>query len=231
MYKQTLFDRLGPDAGSLVRAVIFGVAIFGLTLPVFGAASSKLEHQLSFGWNALWIVGCSLASGLFACLGSLWIGTATSHVWKRFAVDGTSTPYTEQYSYQQALVMRGQLDEALESFEAVMAEKPEAVDARIRAAELYARERGNHARAAELFREIQRIPTVTLGEDIYASNRLIDLLTGPLDDPGRALTELRRIVDRYPASPAAAHARDALTALKRRVHGEARSAVTSSSEQ
>lgn len=221
MYRKTLFDRLGPDAGSVVRAIFYGVAVFGLCLPMFAAASQKLEHQMSFGWNALWVFFWSLMCGAGSSLGSLWLANATGGVWKRFAVDGTSTPYREQYSYQQSLVMRGRLHEALESFEAVMAEKPDAVDVRLRAAELYAREQRNHARAAELFREVQRSPTATPGEDIYASNRLVDLLTGPLDNPGRALAELRRIVDRYPASAAAAHARGAIAALKGRVIGGA----------
>ena len=128
MYRKTLFDRLGPDAGSVVRAIGYGVAVFGLCLPMFAAASQKLEHQMSFGWNALWVFFWSLMCGAGASLGSLWLGNATGGVWKRFAVDGTSTPYREQYSYQQSLVMRGRLHEALESFEAVMAEKPDAVD-------------------------------------------------------------------------------------------------------
>src|SRR5256885_2928678 len=43
----------------------------------------------------------------------------------------TLFPYTTLFrSYQQALVMKGQLDDALESFEAVIAEKPQAADAR-----------------------------------------------------------------------------------------------------
>jgi hypothetical protein len=96
----------------------------------------------------------------------------------------------------------------------------------VKAAELYSREKRNHARAAELFREIQRTPGLTAGEDVYATNRLVDLLTGPLEDPGRALGELRRLVDRYPGSAAAVHARAALVTLKLRVHGDATDEAT-----
>ncbi|HLJ18563.1 MAG TPA: tetratricopeptide repeat protein, partial [Stellaceae bacterium] len=117
---------------------------------------------------------------------------------------------------QQALVMRGQIDAALASYEAVIAERPDAVDARLRAAEVYLKERADHRRAAELFRAVQRIATITPGQDVYVTNRLVDLLTGPLDDPGRALVELRRLIERYPDSPAAGHARQALAALRAR---------------
>ena len=214
-YKKSLFDRHGPDAGMILRAWGYGVM-------VFGTVTGVLFARIGFHW---WVLPTGIASGAIA-VGAGWgIGELSGRAWKHIAVDGTSTPYKEQYSYQQSLVMRGQLDEALESFEAVIAEQPQNVDARVRAAELYSRQRQNHTRAAELFREIQRIPTVTPGEDVYASNRLVDLLTGPLDDPRRALTELRRIADRYPSLPAATHARDALAALKRRVHGQANTPV------
>lgn len=220
MYKPTLFDRLGPDAGHVVQAFAYGGIAFGLCIPMFAAASQKLNPPLSFGWTILWVLGCSTASAGTATGAALWLSALAGNSWKRMVVDGASTPYKEQYSYQQALVMRGQLDDALESFEAVIAEQPEAVDPRVRAAELYSRNKGNHERAAALFREIQRIPTVTPGEDIYATNRLVDLLTGPLNDSARALSELRRLVDRYPHSAAAVHARGALATLKARLHGE-----------
>ena len=113
---------------------------------------------------------------------------------------GTSTPYREQYSLPTGARHARRARRSARSFEAVIAEKPEAIDPRIKAAELYARDKGNHQRAAELFREVQRIATVTPGEDVYATNRLVDLLTGPLADPGRALVELRRLIDRYPGS-------------------------------
>jgi hypothetical protein len=205
-YKPTLFDRHGPAAGEMLRAFAYGLMVFGLVAGV-------LISRVGFHW---WTLPVAVAAG--AATGGLgWIlGEVVGNTWKLFAVDGSSTPYKEQYSYQQALVMQGRVDDALESFEAVIAEKPDEVSPRVKAAELYARERQNHRRAAELFREVQRIAGVPMGDDIYASNRLVDLYTGPLNDQGRALVELRRLADRYPGSPAAAHARDALAALKAR---------------
>jgi tetratricopeptide (TPR) repeat protein len=191
----------------MLHAAGYGVMIFGL---VFGVVISRT----GFHWWSVPIA--TLAGGIGASSG--WIfGEMIGGTWKRFMVDGTSTPYREQYSYQQSLVMQGRVDDALESFEAVIAENPDEIDPRVKAAELYVREKANHQRAAELFREVQRIAAVTPGQDIYVTNRLVDLLTGPLADPGRALVELRRLVERYPRTPAAQHARDALHALKARV--------------
>ena len=170
-----------------------------------------------FPWFAiLGLLLLPVVLGAAVCGVAFFLSAAAGATYKHLMVSGSTTPYKEQYSYQQALVMQGRLDDALESFEAVIAEKPESVDARVKAAELYARDKGNFARAAELFREVQRIPTVTTGENIYATNRLVDLLTGPLQNPGRALVELRRLIERYPGSAAAEHARGALAELKSR---------------
>jgi hypothetical protein len=110
--------------------------------------------------------------------------------------------------------MRGDLDAALARAEAIAASEPRNVAVRIRAAEWYALNKKDAVRAAELFHEIQVVPDVPPGDDVYASQRLSDLYAGPLGKPGRAMVELRRLIDRYPASRAAASARSALAQLK-----------------
>jgi predicted Zn-dependent protease len=109
--------------------------------------------------------------------------------------------------------MQGKVNEALTSFEDLIAASPGAVQPRLRAAELYAKH-GTPRRAAELLRDARRSPAITAGEDMYATNRLVDLLVGPLGDPGRACVELRRLIDRYPRSTNAQHAREALARIK-----------------
>lgn len=203
-YKPTLFDRHGPGAADYLRAWAYGLMVFGVSLSAF---------TLQRGFSLAALFGCAFAGIATAGVG-LVVGQAVGGAWKRALVDGTSTPYKEQYSYQQALVMQGKIDEALESYEAVITERPDAVDARLRAAELYVKDRANHARAAELFRQVQRFDGASAGEWILATNRLIDLLAGPLENPGRAAVELRRLIERYPSSAAAEHARAALKALK-----------------
>jgi hypothetical protein len=214
-YKPTMFDRHGPDAGGRMRAFAYGSMVFGITLGAMiftvGPGASRLPW-----WMILLGILAPVVAGTLVGAVAFSLSSAAGAAYKHLMVSGSTTPYKEQYSYQQTLVMQGRLDEALESFEAVIAEKPESVDVRVKAAELYARDKANFVRAAELFREIQRIPTVTTGEDIYATNRLVDLLTGPLQNPRRALVELRRLIERYPGTSAAVHARGALADLKAR---------------
>lgn len=207
-YKPTLFDRHGPGAVQIVRAFAYGLLVFGLTAGVLFTQGAPVIRSLVIGLIAGVITG-----------GVGWFLTELfAHSWKRVAIDGASTPYREQFSYQQALVMKGEVDAALESFEAIMVEQPAAVDVRIKAAELYVAGRKNYLRAAEIFREARRIPTITRGEDVYVTNRLADLLMGPLENPGRAMVELRRLIHKHPTTVAADHARSALASLKARAN-------------
>jgi tetratricopeptide (TPR) repeat protein len=205
-YKPSFFDRNGPEAAQKMVAYVYGGMVFIVMLALgsflFGPSLAVLGFAA--GGTAL-LVGFTLG-----------LSRGAGAAYKRALVDGASTPYVEQYSYQQALVMQGKLDEALESFEAVIAEKPQAIDPRLKAAELYDRDKKNHGRAAELFREALRIETINAGQFVYVTNRLVDLYTGPLNEPGRALVELRKLIDRYPTSPAADQARAALATLKAR---------------
>lgn len=216
-YKPTLFDRHGPVAGEYVRAgsysAMAGIITFAAAFLLIAGTGGGATLSLVVGLSILAVV---VALGVYAL--TIGLSHAAGRSYQHLMMDGSSTPYEEQHSYQQALVMQGKLGEALESFEAVVAEQPTAATARIRAAELYARDGGNPRRAAELFREVQRIDSASAGQVIYATNRLVDLLTGPLDDPGRALVELRRLIDRFPGNPATDRAREALKTLKERVH-------------
>jgi hypothetical protein len=116
------------------------------------------------------------------------------------------------YSHIEALEMRGDVDGALAAWEEAIAVSPDALQARVSAAELYTRKAGNHARAVQLYREVQthsRSPDETRR---FATQRLIDLYLGPLGDNGRALVELRRLATRWPDSP---EGKGALTAIAR----------------
>jgi hypothetical protein len=211
-YKPTLFDRHGPAAREIVRAWIYGLMVFGLTLGGFAI-------EIGFRWWTL--VAAAVAGAVTG--GATWalselVGGAVKHI----AVDGSSTPYVNQFSYEQSLVMKGRVDDALTSFESAMRAEPTAVAPRMKAAELYAREKNDPRRAAALFREIIQSPAATNGENVYATNRLVDLLIGPLGDPGRAMVELRRLIDMRPGTDAAEHARRSLAELKSLARVDAR---------
>lgn len=206
-YKPTLFDRHGPAAEGILKAWGYGLLVFGLV-------SGVLIMQIGFVW---WELPLGAGFGALAG-GSGWLaGHIFGTAWKHVAVDGSSTPYERQFSYEQSLVMQGRVDDALASYEAVIATEPELIAARVKAAELYVKEKQDYHRAAELFRDVLRMPSISAGDDVYATNRLVDLYLGPLSEPGRAMVELRRLADTRPGTAAADHARRSLADLKSRM--------------
>lgn len=160
-YKRTLFDRHGPAALDYIRGWAYGAMVLGLVVAVF-------TLRVGFKW---WTIPVGLAAG--AATGSLGLFMAQSvgDTWKHLMIDGSSTPYIEQYSAQQALVMQGKIDEALASFESVIKERPESIEARIRAAELYSRDKGNFA-TPSAFRRSRRVRTCT--------SRIVWLISSPV---------------------------------------------------
>ena len=145
-YKTTLFDREGPDAGIRIKAWSYALLAGGTSMGAIGLAGVIAG-----------LVGPKLIIAMLVIPPVLTVVVAKialrgmDHVQagvNKIITGGSSTPYTEGYSYQQSLVMRGRLDEALESYEAIIAEENSTVDVRIRAAELYIREAKNHQRGA-----------------------------------------------------------------------------------
>ena len=212
-YQRTWFDRAGPDAGLRLKAMGYGVMTGMLTFAALGVVPVP-------GGFAVRLV-IAVGVGYMATVGTIKLSDAAGAVAKSFTLpSGDSTPYEQTFSYQEAMIMRGDIDGALESYEAIIAEQPGLVAPRLRAAEHYAKGNRNPGRAAELFREVRDIPGVPVRDAIYSSSRLVDLYDGPLAEPGRAVVELRRIVEQYPGSDLAKRARTALPALKARLERE-----------
>lgn len=211
-YKITFLDRHGPAGVLRLRAAAYGVVVFGMSLLMFGTLTAKIG--LSGGGAIVFtLVGAVTLSGAAMYFG-LRGGQAAGDFMRYLTAGGSSTPYEEQFSQEQALVMRRDYAAALALFEQRIARAPAEPRARLAAADLYMTHGENPGRAAELFREVQRLPQVQSGHDIYASNKLADLYLGPLREPRRALVEFRRLMERYPGSTAAKHARMALANLK-----------------
>jgi hypothetical protein len=118
------------------------------------------------------------------------------------------------YSHIEALEARGDIAGALVEWERVIGESPDALAARITAAELYSRKSDNHRRAEQLYRSVQTHVKAPDETKRYVTQRLIDLYLGPIKDEGRALVELRRVASRWPDSPEGKGARQAIANIK-----------------
>ncbi len=215
-YRRTFLDRHGPDGAILMRALGYSLVSIPLAYLLVGEAARRMDVRGPAAFLMI-LVGIVVAYGVSVASSLALIRIAAAPAARIYGGSNT-TPYEEQYSQEQALVMQRRVDEALALYEHRIALEPTNAAARLRAAELYAGAKADPGRAAELFREVQRIPHVAAKDGVYACNRLADLYLGPLDEPGRAVVELRKLIDWYPGTPGAAQARIALAEIKARLH-------------
>lgn len=133
--------------------------------------------------------------------------------------DGSTTPYAFDFSQIESHVVRGDFAAAAVLWTDAIAERPGDAEVRVRAGDFFAGPGADPAKAHALFREVQGLPSAPPERVLYVSQRLVDLYLGPLGDKGRAVVELRRIIDRWPNSAPARHGREALARLKAELHG------------
>ncbi|MCZ8203280.1 hypothetical protein [Gemmatimonas sp.] len=114
---------------------------------------------------------------------------------------------TVVYSHAEALAARGDLEGASQAFAQVRAEHGDRASLLRAEAELRLRSEGDPSRARELLMRLRKAPDATRADELYATHRLVDLYLGPLADEARAMSELRRLAERFPGTRDAEGAR------------------------
>jgi len=213
-YRRTLFDRHGPEAAQLLQTVS------SLAIPVVAGALIGGTLAAQKGFPPALIVVSMLGGSLVFAVWWWYFVTRVSHgagrAFGEFIQPSATGTYEPQYSGEDALVMRGDVEGALASYEKIILEVPNDAQPRLRAAELYVKS-GMRERAELLYRAVQRLPRVAPKDDIYASNRLVDLYLAWPGHETKGLRELRRLIDTYPETDVAARARAGLVNLKGRL--------------
>jgi hypothetical protein len=124
------------------------------------------------------------------------------------------------YSAMETLVARGHFKAAAEAYAEAARNSAERVEATLRRAALLAGPLGQPETAAVELDSL-RASRLSSRDDFRVGLALIDLYEHQLQDPGRAMGELRRLIDRYPTAQAARRLRVALGELKAQRHSEA----------
>jgi len=210
-YKRSLFDKHGPDAAHHLQRATSLVIPFVAGALIAGALAAKRNLSAPI------IVAVALAGALI--LSTWWwffvtrVSESAGSAFGEFIQPSASGSYERQYSREDAMVMRGDLDGALSSYEEIILEAPNDPQPRLRAAELYAKSELRE-RAEELYRSVQRLRDVSPQNDVFASNRLVDLYLAWPGHETKGLRELRRLIDTYPETDVAERARAGLVNLK-----------------
>ena len=193
---QWMIDR-GVLHGTLVACVgwIFGMLILGgifrgLLGMLPGYLIGVLIHRIVAGASAR-------AAGAF------------------YAPRGASTAYVPTYSQIDALVIRGDLAGAAAAFDEEIARSGGQVGVLVKAADFHLRDRRDAPRALALFLRARETGSGSDDTRRYIQQKLVDLYLGPLEAEGKAMAELRRLIERFPGTREAAAARESLAALKR----------------
>lgn len=215
-YKVTFFDRHGPAGEHQLKAYAYGAMVAGIIISaaMLVAAIGRVNLLRPGPFAILVLVAGTF--GFIVARVALGIGSAAGGAARFFTAGGSSTPYEEQFSQEQALIMQRDYAGAAACFEQriKVAEPTPDIRAVIAGADVYREHALDFERSAALYRRAQKLPTLTPGQDVYVANKLADLYLGPLKQPGKALVEFRRLIERYPNSRTADQARLALSNLK-----------------
>ncbi|HEU5305297.1 MAG TPA: hypothetical protein VFU40_11680 [Gemmatimonadales bacterium] len=118
------------------------------------------------------------------------------------------------YSAIEALVARGNLAAAAEAYAERARDPRERVDATLRRAKLLAESLASAETAALELDNLRTTGPLSSRDDFKVGLALVELYEHHLGDPGRAMAELRRLIDRHPSARDARRLRTALTELK-----------------
>lgn len=210
-----MMDTKSRDKGSLEwyidRGYLHGVVTGGVGLIFTSLLQAKGYIPASllltaFGVAFFFFLGAGVARGI----GHL-AGNAASSL---YAPSGDSTAYTPTFSHIDTLVIRGNLDGAADAWDVAMLEHPESPGVAVKAADFHLRERKDAPKALALYLRARQFNAGSEDLRRYIQQKIVDLHLGPLDDEGRALVELRRLVEAFPTSREADSAREALAAIK-----------------
>lgn len=124
------------------------------------------------------------------------------------------TSAADGFSVIETMVARGAYVAAADAYLERARDPLVAAEAMVRRAALLAGPIGEPSAAVEELEAFRGREDLSPAEDLSIGRALIGLCEGTLDDPGRAMVELRRLIDRHPTAPDADRLRLHLSALR-----------------
>lgn len=212
-YRRSFSDKMGAEGSDIFRALNWSILPVSAGILIGFAWVAKRGLPPNHKLAALYL----LLGGL---LGAMIIGGSSMlFIFGMFEGAGHGMnafvhphgEYKRDYSLEDSFVAAGDTARAIASYESIAAAEPGNFEVRLRAAEL-CRKESAFDKAAAFYRDVQH--RAAKDEDVRASLRLIDLYMIWPEHKGKAMTELRRLMDRYPGSPIAESSRKALANLK-----------------
>ena len=201
-------DDLDNGVVSRIASAVYSLALTIVFVPLgflFGARGVPL---------LLFVLACIVAVAFTISRITVRVPEAMAEWLLRFVFpSGYSTPYEPTYSHLQATAARGDLQSAVAGYREAIRLRPMDPVPRFQLAELLLND-AKPAKAAWYLGQARRLSADNPDRELYATQRMIDLYLGPLDDPIRAKMELKHLIDRFPGSREANSARAVLRELQ-----------------
>jgi len=209
-FKIHLRQLLDFDEPRNIRAVTGSLALAML----MAAFAFAMLREIGWVWAVLGALLAAAATIVVVPALVLWFASSAARGATSFvAPSGSSTPMADDYSYEKALLARGQVDAALAALEARLANHPDDPALCLFVADVYSRHAHEPRKAERLYLHAREVPGASAANDYLATNRLIDLYMGALDEPALAAAELEHMRIRHAGTTAATHAEQALRRL------------------
>jgi hypothetical protein len=204
------------DVDSADLAVRLKAAVWAFAVGVAFGGFAGLKVAEMRGWNP-WLtalVGFVVVSSLVYGL-AIWITMRGSDVAQTiYNPSGGSTPYKEQYSYAQSLVVRGRFQDAAAAYELHAIENPAEPEPYLHLARLYRDKLQQYDDALTWFRRARTDASLGPGQELYVIQEIIDLYIHNLRTPRKAIPELTLVCQRFPSTPAARAAEKQLAEMR-----------------
>jgi len=184
------------------RALRLKAGFWSLAGGIIGAAVGSWR----FGPPGLFL-GAPLGFGLVFLFSRALTGAAGKAFGAFLAPSGDSTPHQREYSQPQSLALRGRYEEAVKAYEGFCLEFPDEPEPYLRIARLYRDELQRYDDAIQWFKKARSHARLAQADEITVAQEIIEIHTLRLKQPTRAIPELARLAERFPAHPAAAWAR------------------------
>jgi hypothetical protein len=200
-YGPSLFERGIPQA------------IFGGGVGAIFVALLQARGHLP-GGVIVWMLGTAVMAFIAWLPNRLLLTAGEAAATSVYLPSGDTTKYVPTFSNIEALEVRGDLDAAAKAWADACAEQPGNALAHVKAADFHLRLRNDPSAALALYRVARDLPDANRELVRYAQSKLVDLHLGPLADEGRALVEMRRLIEGFPGTREADEARAALARIK-----------------
>ena len=190
-----------------VQGIYTGVLAAGFTvlLNVAGMVRGPLPLLLLGGFAVGFLVGRGIMRMVFM---------SGETVAKAITFPDAEGTYAPQYSHIQAMEAQDRFADAVNAWLQVAQERPNNPSPLLRAADLQLRKLNDAPAALALYEQVREMPGIREEHVRYASQKIIDIHSGPGGDAGRALVELRRFITLFPEGREADGARAAIARIK-----------------